>query len=120
MPFTAMISSLCTTAEALFSIDNLIIPPIGPITFTLVKKSIAMSHTPSQTMATSSEAPPKPKQGFWKKKIMDFMKKIDKKLDFCINVEEQKSRIKYVEDSDEKESGEDKEGNEVKEDDESE
>ena len=35
---------------------------------------------------------------------MDFMKKIDKKLDFCIKVAEQKSGTKYVEKSDKEES----------------
>ena len=47
MPFVAMISSLCATAKASFLSDHLILPLIGSITLTSIKKSIAMSRTQS-------------------------------------------------------------------------
>ena len=63
------------------------------------------------SIAMSSKAPPK--QGSQKKKILEYMKKIYKKLDFCIKVVEQQSGTKYVEESKKEESREDEEKNEA-------
>ena len=71
MPFVAMVSQLYKMAGVPFMVgDGLLLPPIGPITTTSVKKSIAMSRPPVipptekiDILSTSSAPPPKILEG---------------------------------------------------------
>ncbi|GFY91116.1 hypothetical protein Acr_07g0013120 [Actinidia rufa] len=120
--FVAMVTSLCASAGVPFRRDIITPPPVGPITLASVHKSKAMScgskphPVPANIdIASTSTEPPKQKKKSWNTAIMNFMKKLDRKLDFCIKVAEQQSGTKYVEEESDEEKDEEKESDDEEE-----
>ena len=66
-------------------------------------------------IASTSAKPPKQKKKSWKTVIMNFMKKLDRKLDFCIKVAEPQPGTKYVEEESDEEKGEKEESDDEEE-----
>ncbi|GFY96501.1 hypothetical protein Acr_11g0008070 [Actinidia rufa] len=122
LPFVAIVTSFCASAGVPFGRDIITPPPVGPITLASVHKSKAMScgfkPDPVPTnidIASTSAKPPKQKKKSWKTVIMNFMKKLDRKLDFCIKVAEQQPGTKYVEEESDEEKGEKEESDDEEE-----
>ncbi|XP_057470680.1 uncharacterized protein LOC130759555 [Actinidia eriantha] len=121
LPFVAMVT-LCASAGVPFGRYIITPPPVGPITLASVHKSKAMSYgskphpVPANIdIASTSTEPPKQKKKSWNTAIMNFMKKLDRKLDFCIKVAEQQSGTKYVEEESDEEKDAEKESDDEEE-----